>query len=279
MLKKKIDTFIENINHCDKAFICPICKSQLHINNKSLECNYGHCYNISKKGFVVLNEPSSEALYGENLFLSRRNVFSSGYYDNIAEKIISITNKLSFPEAKILDAGCGEGFYTGRIASGISSSICFGIDLSKSAIARATDYNNCIFSVADLSSLPFADSYFDVIVNILTPACYNEFLRVLKPNGVLIKVIPGKNYLKELRNTLSKAYDNDNVLKHAYEAMNIIAQDEISYTLPLNQTNLKDFISMSPLTANLSVKEKELLSQAPINEITIDLIILTCNRK
>ena len=50
-----------------------------------------------------------------------------------------------------------------------------------------------------MANCPFQDEQFDVILNILSPANYAEFTRLLKPGGLFVKVVPESGYLKELR--------------------------------------------------------------------------------
>ncbi|RBO11051.1 methyltransferase domain-containing protein, partial [Pantoea sp. 3_1284] len=79
-------------------------------------------------------------------------------------------------------------------------SIGIGIDLAKEGIAAASKaYPDIIWSVADLAAMPFADAQVDAILNILSPANYAEFSRLLKPGGVVMKVVPESGYLLELR--------------------------------------------------------------------------------
>ncbi len=56
--------------------------------------------------------------------------------------------------------------------------------------------------IGDLANLPLLDNSIDILLNLLSPANYQEFARVLKPGGLLIKVIPGSEYLKEVRQAL-----------------------------------------------------------------------------
>ena len=75
-----------------------------------------------------------------------------------------------------------------------------GIDISKEGITMASKaYFGIIWCVADLTNFPLMNEQFDVIINILSPSNYEEFARVLKDDGILIKVVPGNSYLKELR--------------------------------------------------------------------------------
>lgn len=58
--------------------------------------------------------------------------------------------------------------------------------------------------VADLANLPIADQSVAVIMNILSPANYQEFKRVLVDDGLIIKVVPRSDYLAELREAIGK---------------------------------------------------------------------------
>ena len=77
-----------------------------------------------------------------------------------------------------------------------TGSVGIGIDLAKEGIAAASKaYPGIIWSVADLAAMPFADAQIDAILNILSPANYAEFNRLLKPGGIVVKVVPESGYL------------------------------------------------------------------------------------
>ena len=106
----------------------------------------------------------------------------------------------------VLDVGCGEGYYLNQLYSDEKiNSRCklFGIDISREGISLATRYENSIlWSVSDLSNLPFKNDKLDIIIDILSPSNYSEFTRVLNKGGVVIKVIPDEHYLKEKKGPL-----------------------------------------------------------------------------
>lgn len=68
----------------------------------------------------------------------------------------------------------------------------------------ATDYlkTGNIYFVADINNIPLSNNSIDIILNFLSPYNTLEVNRVLKDNGYIIKIVPGNDYLKELR----KAY-------------------------------------------------------------------------
>ena len=120
--------------------------------------------------------------------------------------LISKINKIK--EKKILDVGCGEGYYT-RIFE--KNNKCIAVDLSINMIKLAKKKSdNSFYCVADASFLPFRNEVFDYIFCNLVlmdvkniKKFYKECYRVLKEKGVLFVNITNpyvfyhKNYFKE----------------------------------------------------------------------------------
>jgi SAM-dependent methyltransferase len=112
----------------------------------------------------------------------------------------NIARELSGPLAgkKVLDAGCGDGWYTARMAE--ESNIVTGIDYSEHAVAFARLITTgATFDVGSLVTLPYGDETFDVIFSFqvlehIPPAdlqrAVGEVYRVLKPGGVFIASVP-----------------------------------------------------------------------------------------
>lgn len=46
--------------------------------------------------------------------------------------------------------------------------------------------------MGDLANIPIKSESMDLLINIFTPSNYSEFTRILKKDGYLIKVVPGK---------------------------------------------------------------------------------------
>lgn len=118
------------------------------------------------------------------------------------------------PRYTILDAGCGEGYYTDYISrnryAGASSAI-YGIDISKEGIKSASKKNSAIqFAVAGIYNIPAAAGSVDALINIFAPFNEAEFGRVLKDSGIIISVAPGEHHLYELKKNLyDEVYLND----------------------------------------------------------------------
>ena len=145
---------------------------------------------------------------------SRRVVF----FEPLLEAILP---HLSRDEEKfIVDIGCGEGSHLSWLSKRVKAPLC-GMDIAKEGIHQASVHfgNQALFFLGDLANLPFTDESCGTLLNILTPSNYQEFMRVLAPGGTFVKVIPGNDYLTELRQQLYRSnpekqtYSNADILR------------------------------------------------------------------
>lgn len=267
----------------DNILQCPICNTFFSVDNESLMCENGHNFDISKKGYINFTSNIKEQIYTKDLFLNRRKIFSKGYYDKIVLHIEAIVNNLISAKNRnltILDSGSGEGYYS-NILSNNEKVHVYGIDISKDAINIASSgSNNSFFAVADIAKLPFKDKSFDVILDILTPANYSQFKRILKDDGIIIKVIPAPNYLMEIREAIGtevfkKEYENTDTIDHLSKNLNVISKELIFYKKDVDFETFSEFLKMTPMTFNREVSFND--SYFP-NIITIELEIYVCTK-
>ena len=123
-----------------------------------------------------------------------------------------------------------------------------------------------------IGRLPFRDGAFTAVLDILTPASYGEFRRVLRPGGRLIKVYPGSGYLRELRAARNmQPYAEGQVEDYLKEKAQVLSEARVTYTLPVTAALWRDFVWMTPLNQDLSEEEKERLALLPAETVTVDL--------
>lgn len=133
--------------------------------------------------------------------------------------------------------------------------------------------------VGNLADIPLFNSTFDVLLNVLTPANYKEFGRLLKKDGILIKVVPGSDYLREVRQCVSeqllnKDYSNDSTVGYFSENMSLIERRCVRYSLPVTQDQARLFLQMTPMTFHVDTTTLASERIAEIQEMTIHLELL-----
>ncbi|MCC2685245.1 MAG: rRNA ((1)-)-methyltransferase [Paenibacillaceae bacterium] len=272
-------------------FACPICQGRMELaGGKSLICKRRHCFDVSRNGYVNLLLRPVKTKYSKSMFAARRTVISSGMYDQLHAKIGGMIAEAAgvsgHGRTTILDAGCGEGSHLQAVLRTIEpklGSIGVGVDLAKEAIDLASrQYAESLWCVADLARLPFADRQFNAILNILSPSNYAEFQRVIAPDGVVVKVIPGESYLGELREAWYGRSDgsdpqdtpdaNTEVLFR--EHFQLLGREHLEYRFPVSAELLEPLTVMTPLSWGAMEDRRQGITQLAIREITVDLIIL-----
>lgn len=265
------------------SLCCPRCRNPFSLTEQSLICSDGHCFDLSRRGYINLapSHDQSGEKYDAALFESRSCVLEAGFYAPVADAAIRCLEQ-AFPEGAftLLDVGCGEGYYARQLAGHFPSAHVLGLDISRDAItAAARQSHNAVWLVADLKHLPIADGCADAVLDVLTPADYAEFRRVLSPEGLLIKVIPGDDYLREIREAVAPFlrggadYSGQRVLEHLFQHAQILSQQEIRHTLPLTPELSRAFLRMTPMT--FSVPE-DALQTISLSQITIHMQLLCC---
>ncbi len=200
-------------------FICPVCKKQISEEEKNYKCENGHCFDKSKFGYVNLlqSQKSSAKRHGDDRLMvrARRDFLSVGYYGFLRDALYNICKSYLIDGDCVVDAGCGECWYSSGIKEKLLSENknidFYGIDISKDALEFAGKRKSGIpCAVASAFDMPFANETANLILNVFSPAADEEFLRVLRKEGVLIRVIPLEKHLFNLKAVIyDKPYEND----------------------------------------------------------------------
>ncbi|SFL93754.1 23S rRNA (guanine745-N1)-methyltransferase [Gracilibacillus orientalis] len=274
---KKMEQAAQLIAQNNSLFCCPICHGEVRVEKTSVICTSQHQFDLAKKGYINFYTKSSPKDYDKQLFEARYQVIQSGMYDDVHQKIAEIIDKLDYPVANILDLGCGEGSHLQKITQQLNrSSTGIGMDIAKDGILTAAKYHQgLIWTVADLAQSPFQSEKFDILLNILSPANYQEFKRLLHTDGHLIKVVPRSNYLQEIREQVmeekQQSYTNAEVLEHFKQHFDNLEIHTIQYQWKVPEDVLKDLWFMTPLTWRKEMEQ-------PIERITIDLDIIIAQK-
>ncbi len=255
---------------------CPLCGHAFALQNeRSLLCGQGHCFDLNAKGYLHLapGQGQPSAAYGAGLFQARAAVCDWGFFQPMADAVLRRLSALYAPDAAftLLDAGCGEGYYAKAIARAFPNATVLGVDLSCDAVRLAAHGDSpARFAVADLKRLPLCDHCADVVLDVLTPADYSEFGRVLKPDGLLMKAVPDERHLQELRHAAgdalrTEAYSNAQVLALLQRRIDISDRESVLRTFDVPPEIAPSLLRMTPLTQRLDTASWPLPTRATLH--------------
>ena len=193
---------------------CPVCQHTLYSDGFSLRCKNQHNYDISKYHYVnlAMDNRSRKKHHGDDraMVLARSAFLNEGYYAPFRKLVADTARGYLQKEDNLIDAGCGEGYYTACAASALNRAF-YGFDLSRSMVRLAARRKcGASFFVANIASIPIADASVKAAFHLFAPFHAPEFRRILSAEGVLITAIPGRNHLFGLKSVLyDTPYYND----------------------------------------------------------------------
>ena len=261
------------------AFACPICQENLTLLESSLKCCNRHSFDLAKFGYVNLApQIKQSANYDKENFQNRQQILEAGFYRAILEAVSDLLAN-SETSTTILDIGCGEGFYSRKLQENHPEKTFYAFDISKDSvqIAAKSEPNWAVnWFVGDLARLPIKDASMDILLDIFSPANYGEFRRILSKDGILIKVIPTENHLKEIRQRVqdqltNKDYSNQDIKNHFQNNFTILSSKTASLTKPITAEQLQALLSMTPLLFHI---DQSKIDWSQLTEITIEAEIL-----
>ena len=189
-------------------FCCPVCGGVLKRSERSLRCAAGHCYDLAKQNYMNLlmkNQPAAKR-HGDDkrMVAARQEFLDGGWYACLRDALCALAVKHCGGGAALLDVGCGEGYYTSAVRKALIGAgkpcAAGGIDISKTAlIAAAKRDPELSLAVASVNRLPVSDGSIGLLMNVFAPNDDAEFLRVLRPGGVLLKAVPREKHLFGLK--------------------------------------------------------------------------------
>ena len=273
-LKPKLQRFASA-----SAFACPICQENLTLVEGSLKCDHRHSFDLAKFGYVNLAPQIKQSTnYDKENFQNRQQILEAGFYQAILEAVSDLLAS-SETSTTVLDIGCGEGYYSRKLQEAYPKATFYAFDLSKESVQLAAKSDaswKVNWFVGDLAHLPIQPKSMEVILDIFSPANYAEFERVLKAEGVIIKVVPTSSHLKEIRqlaqDQLTKqSYSNQEILEHFEDHCQILSSETVSLTKSLTPEERQALLTMTPLLFHV---DQEKIDWSQLTEITIEAELL-----
>lgn len=263
----------------NSRYICPKCSAKLEQSEKSYICENGHCYDISAEGYVNLAsaKKTNTEISGDaaDTCRARRRFLESGHYKPLSDKICMYLAEIaeSRESVFIIDAGCGEGYYSRRIKESYPDFDIYGIDLAKQGIKMAAKFQKNMplknnYSVAGIFDMPFADNSASAVISVFAPISEKESYRVLKDNGLLIVACPGKNHLYGLKQALYETPTHNEEKMPDYEGFVLEDTAFLSYKMHLVGEDAAALFAMTPYfwRSSKDIREKS----AELENVTTD---------
>ena len=195
---------------------------------------------------------------------ARREVFDQGIFNPLADTISNLVAKLSekvfnnlqkpkqMNGSMILDAGCGEGFYTASIAKETRELPCSitGIDISKWAIMAASKrYKNIPWAVANNKKLPVAKGDIEILTSIFGFETWQAWQEVQTLGQKVVRVKAAQTHLIELKSIIYKKIKQNINQQQNKEPLGYKLTDHqtFSYLTPQITTDvIKNILIMTP---------------------------------
>jgi len=265
------------------AVRCPLCGDGLKTENSGLTCPRGHHFDIARQGSVqLLAGKGNGATYDQPLFAARRRMLELGLFTPAAEAVLPLLTEATKANDLWLDAGCGEGWITAFLHRNLPERIALGLDLAPAGIrmAAAAWGGEILWTVGDLARLPLKDRSAKAVLNFLTPAHYGEFYRVLGPEGLLVKVIPGAEHLRQLREAAGVDPASDSSAREFFEKnCSGLGETRVTDDLTVNPEDFAAACAMAPFAQHRREYALESIRDRKSLKLTADLIVLWGNVK
>ena len=262
---------------------CPIDGESLQRQASSLKCSQGHSFDLAKTGYVnllpVQKKRSKDPGDSKEMVSSRQNFLNLQHYLPIIDAIIESWPVEAWQDnMRILDAGCGEGYYLEHLGQVFEKQATttdrVGLDISKWAVTAASKRDKTVsWIVGSNASLPVPDQRFDIILCLFGFPVFHEFQRALTESGYLLLVESGPEHLIELREIL---YDSI----HAYKATHadgvpgfeLCSEHNKRFHFSLSsQQQIQDLLSMTPHIHKASYQGKQAIKQIDKISVTADI--------
>ncbi|HLY30918.1 MAG TPA: hypothetical protein VKQ36_07805 [Ktedonobacterales bacterium] len=268
--------------------ICPYCEQPLTRVERAYHCPAGHNFDIARQGYVnLLAQPTCWPADSQAMLQARRRFLARGFYTPLAEAICAqviawledstVADAPSSDGVRVLDAGCGEGYYVWRLEEALArrdvstgqhpiprAYHLYGADLAREAMWLATSLRNIAHELADMkfsitwlvvnikASLPFASESLHAVLSIFAPRNPTEFARILAPGGLLLMVIPEPDHLRGAREALRlleiEPQKRDRVISQftADGAFTLVSSQRLAYPMTLDADAQRDLGAMTP---------------------------------
>ena len=259
------------------VLICPVCGGELTRFDKSYRCPDGHSYDIARQGYVnlLMSNRSASSHHGDDKMMvkARCDFLDRGYYTPLRDAIIRAVTSNNVTAPVTVDSGCGDCWYTSAVYDAVGGEM-IGIDISKAAlIAGAKRSRDLTLCVASASRLPVKSQCADLVLNIFSPWEPEEFRRVLKTGGRLIRAVPMERHLWSLKRAVyDRPYENPAPVTEL-RGFRLVSSEPIRESIELKSNeDIQNLFKMTPYYYKTGKSDQEKLTR--LDTLTVELEVL-----
>ena len=235
---------------------CPLCGMALVREDRSWRCENRHSFDIARQGYVnllaVQQKHSLNPGDTREQVASRRSFLDAGFYAPIANALCAAAVELGCA-GPILDVGCGEGYYSTRVAQAINAELT-GLDISKEAVRFAAGkYKNAQWLCGTAAKLPVPDSSAGLVMSLFALTVPGEFHRVLRQDGLFFQVLAAEDHLLGLKSVIYPELlhkEKDSVPE--VPGFELVRSQPIRFTFTVEGDQVRNLLSMTPHVYRIS---------------------------
>jgi len=229
---------------------CPVCAKPLQPSGNAWRCESGHSFDIARQGYlnllVVQQKRSLQPGDTRQQVLSRRAFLDGGFYEPIAQALcqMALDHSCSGP---ILDVGCGEGYYSTRLASALNAELT-GLDISKEAVrCAAARHKDARWLCASAAHLPVADGSAGLVTSLFALTVPGEFRRVLRPDGAFVQVLAAPDHLLGLKKIIYPRLNHkEKDSAPNVEGFRLAESRSVRFDFVVEDEQVQNLLSMTP---------------------------------
>ena len=230
--------------------LCPICFEKLDPAGKQYVCPNHHSFDVARQGYVnlltVQQKHSLNPGDTREQVLSRREFLEAGYYAPIADTLVETARELGI-RGQILDVGCGEGYYSARLADGLDAPLT-GLDISKEAVrCAAAKYKGKQWLCATAAHIPVEDGSVELLTSLFALTLPEEFRRCLKTDGYYFQVLAAEDHLLGLKSIIyDRLHHKDKNTVPELPGFTRIKTVPIRFSFAVEGRQVQNLFSMTP---------------------------------
>lgn len=264
-----------------RLLCCPVCGRGFRTPEqaaRTLTCEQGHAFDVARSGYVNL-VPGGRHTAGtgdtSQMLAARRRFLDRGRFEPLSALVGRLVGEalpscgtVGEEPSCVVEVGTGTGHHLAGLEASLASSprqgagtlpLCwFGVDVSKAACRlAAAAHRTARFVVADVKQgLPLRSGCALAVLDIFAPRDAAEFRRILRPDGLVLVVIPAPDHLHELVRDLGLLHvhpgKEDALLAgFAQQGFRLAHREELRFSMEFASDEVADLVAMGPSARHL----------------------------